>query len=376
MHLVVHHVAQLDHVDHADRGGLVEALARLSVVEVGHAEARHVGLLGVAADLVEAGPVENRRGELHAQLLAGPSEDRLVNLAEVHPRRHAQRVEHDVDRGSVLEERHVLLADDPGHDALVSVATGHLVPHLQLALVGDEDLGQLHDARGELVPDGHLELLPLEGAEQVVVLQVVVVDHTLDQGVVALVAGPAVGVDDAEVQRLKGTLRELHALLDLHLLVVVLHALGGLAADDLHQLLHEGLPQCGGLLVEFSVDGLEDGLVRRLGLAVLDHAGEEHLVDDDPVGTRSELQGGVLHVSSLVTEDGAKQLLLRARVALALRRDLSDEDVPGADVGTDADQAVFVEVLGGLLAHVRDVRGQFLLAALGVADLEAVLGHV
>ena len=114
-------------------------------------------------------------------------------------------------------------------------------------------------------------------------------DHTLDQGVVALVAGPAVGVDDAEVERLKGTLRELHALLDLHLLVVVLHTLGGLAANDFHQLLHEGLAQCGGLLVEFSVDGLEDGLVRCLGLAVLDHAGEEHLVDDDPVGARSEL---------------------------------------------------------------------------------------
>ena len=45
-------------------------------------------------------------------------------------------------------------------------------------------------------------------------------------------------------------------------------------------------------------------------------------------------------------------------------------------MGTDADQAVLVEVLGGLLAHVRDVRGQLLLAALGVADLEAVLGHV
>ena len=256
------------------------------------------------------------------------------------------------------------------------MTTGHLVPHLELALVGDENLGQFDDARGQLVTDGHLELLPLEGAEQVVVLQVVVVNHALDEGVVALIPGPTVGVDDAEVERLKGTLRELHTLLDLHLLVVVLHALGGLAADDLHQLLHEGLAQCCSFLVEFSVNGLEDGLVGRLGLAVLDHAGEQHLVDDDSAGARSEFERCVLDVSGLVTEDGAEELLLRAGIALPFRRDLADEDVPGTHVGTDADQAVLVEILGGLLADVRDVRGQLLLAALGVADLEAVLGHV
>ena len=38
-----------------------------------------------------------------------PAEVRLEDLADVHPARHAERVEHDVDGRAVLEERHVLL---------------------------------------------------------------------------------------------------------------------------------------------------------------------------------------------------------------------------------------------------------------------------
>src|SRR3712207_8643739 len=42
----------------------------------------------------------------------GPAEMRLEDLTDVHPARDAQRVQHDVDRTAVLEERHVLLRND------------------------------------------------------------------------------------------------------------------------------------------------------------------------------------------------------------------------------------------------------------------------
>ena len=55
------------------------------------------------------GAVEHRRDRLEAQLAAGPAQVRLENLADVHTAGHAQRVEQDVHRRAVVQERHVLL---------------------------------------------------------------------------------------------------------------------------------------------------------------------------------------------------------------------------------------------------------------------------
>ena len=48
--------------------------------------------------------------DLLAEAARGPAEVGFEDLPDVHAARHAQRVEHDVDRGPVLEERHVLVA--------------------------------------------------------------------------------------------------------------------------------------------------------------------------------------------------------------------------------------------------------------------------
>ena len=80
-----------------------------------------------------------------------PAEVRLEDLADVHPARHAERVEHDVDRAAVLEERHVLLGDDLRDDALVAVAAGELVALGDLALLRDVDADELVDARRQVV---------------------------------------------------------------------------------------------------------------------------------------------------------------------------------------------------------------------------------
>ena len=89
--------------------------------------------------------------DLLAHAGAGPAQMGLEDLPDVHARRHAQRVQHDVDMRAVLEERHVLDRNDARHDTLVAMAAGHLVARLDLALHGDEDLDHLHDARRQFV---------------------------------------------------------------------------------------------------------------------------------------------------------------------------------------------------------------------------------
>ena len=60
-------------------------------------------------------------------------------------------------------------------------------------------------------------------------------------------------------------------------------------------------------------------------------------------------------------------------LGLALRGDLTDEDVAGTDVGTDADDATLVEVAQDVLGDVRDLTGDLLGAQLGVAGVDLVL---
>ena len=84
---------------------------------------------------------------------------------------------------------------------------------------------------------------------------------------------------------------------------------------------------------------------------------------------RRHAQRGVLHVSGLLTEDGAQQALLRSKVGLALGGNLTHEDVAGLHLGTDAHHAVRSEVLEGIIAHVRDIAGDFLRPELGIASL-------
>src|SRR5262245_35674028 len=86
-----------------------------------------------------------------AQTAAGPTQVRLEDLPDVHAARHAQRVEHDIHVGAVLQVGHVLDRHDLRHHTLVAVASGHLVARLNLALHGDEDLDHLHDAGRQLI---------------------------------------------------------------------------------------------------------------------------------------------------------------------------------------------------------------------------------
>ena len=128
------------------------------------------------------------------------------------------------------------------------------------------------------------------------------------------------------------------------------------------------------LLVAVPLDADDRGRLDLQGAGVLLDAlaGEDLGAHHHTLHAGRHAERGVLHVPSLLAEDGAKQLLFRGELRLALRGDLADQDVARLDVGADADDARLVEVLQSLIANVGDVTGDLLLAELRVArsDLE------
>ena len=85
------------------------------------------------------------------------------------------------------------------------------------------------------------------------------------------------------------------------------------------------------------------------------------------------LQRGIADLSCLLAEDGAQQALLCGKLGLALGGDLADQIVAGGDLSADADDAVLVQILQGVLADVGDIPGDLFRAQLGVTGLGLVL---
>ena len=82
---------------------------------------------------------QSRRGshDLDAACLGSVAQVDFQHLTDVHTGRHAQRVQHDVQRGAVGQVGHVLLRQNAGNDTLVAVTACHLIANADLALLGD-----------------------------------------------------------------------------------------------------------------------------------------------------------------------------------------------------------------------------------------------
>ena len=115
---------------------------------------------------VSAGTVEHRRDRAEAELRAGPAQVRLQNLTDVHAARHAQRIEHDLHRRAVFQERHVFDRQNLRDHALVTVAAGHLVADRDHPLRGDVHLHHLQHAAAKLVAALHRVELAVAGVDR------------------------------------------------------------------------------------------------------------------------------------------------------------------------------------------------------------------
>src|SRR2546427_2193408 len=149
--LVLDQVSQLEHVDLADGDRLVELVARAPVAQPDLAIHRQAGLLQLFDDRRHRSAVEDRGRDFDSEGRSDPTQVGLEDLAQVHPARHAERVEHDVDGRAVRHVGHVFGRHDPADDALIAVPSGHLVAGRDLPLLGDVDTDHLVDARAELV---------------------------------------------------------------------------------------------------------------------------------------------------------------------------------------------------------------------------------
>ena len=253
------------------------------------------------------------------------------------------------------------------------MATSHLIADAHLTLLGHINLRHLDNARGQLVTDGDGKLATLElGIEELILLDEVD-DQLGDEPVDVSIAGPADELYACVFEAVEVGLGELRTLGNHLGTLVILHALRREVLGELEELVDEDCLQVVDLHVEFLVDLRQTLLVAQLLLTGLDGAGEQLLVDDRTGQGGRCLQGSILHVAGLVAEDGAKQLLLGRGIALALRGDLTDEDITGQHLSTDANDTVLVEVLGGFLAHVGDVGRQLFDTTLGLANLEGKL---
>src|SRR4051812_18971066 len=340
---------------------VVHALHELLEVLVGF-----VGFDDALADLVGAPPGFESARELAAELASTPTEVRLEDLTDVHAARNAERVQHDVHRSAVFEVRHVLLRQDPAHDTLVAVTTGHLVADLELATDGDVDLHHLDHAGRELVA-------PAQALDLVAEVLLAFAHHRLEIGEQLLhLIRAGLDRDFSPVparDRLEFRLVELDAFVQEHLALVIDElARGLLAAEHVTELAVEGVAQDLRLLVarafEAGALGVLDG--PRALVLLRAFAREDAGVDHDAADARRHLERAVAHVAGLFAEDRAEQLLLGRELALTLRSDLADEDVARLHLGADAHDARVVEVLQGLLADVGDVFGDFFLAELRV----------
>ncbi len=83
-------------------------------------------------------------------------------------------------------------------------------------------------------------------------------------------------------------------------------------------------------------------------------------------------QRGITDFAGLFTKDGAQQALLSGQLGLALRGDLADQDIAGANLGAHADDTALVQILQGILAHVGNVTGDLFRSQLGIAGFDLI----
>ena len=86
-----------------------------------------------------------------------------------------------------------------------------------------------------------------------------------------------------------------------------------------------------------------------------------------------QLEGRIPYFLGLLAEDGAEHPCFRCEVCLALRGQLSDEDVVRLDLGSDPYDTIFIQLLEHIAREVRDVSCDLFRSELGVSCLALVL---
>ena len=262
----------------------------------------------------------DRLPDLEPEAGAGPAEMGLQNLADVHAARHAERIEHDVDRlpsarngmsstGTIFDTTPLL----PWRPAILS-------PGWILRFTATKTLTIFITPGGNSSPRCSFSTLSRKRCSKQLLQLVVLLADRLD-------LGHQLVVGRGELPPLRARIFVQHRPGDLGILLEALRTRDALAAFQ----------QFGQTAVDVAV---EDRLfvVAVLGetfdflaldgeraLVLLDAVPVEHAhFDDGALHARRHAQRGVAHVGGLFAEDGAQQLFFRRHRAFALGRDLAD----------------------------------------------------
>ena len=87
-------------------------------------------------------------------------------------------------------------------------------------------------------------------------------------------------------------------------------------------------------------------------------------------------QGSISNLTSLLTKDGTEQALLGGQLGLTLGRDLTHQDITGADLGTLLDDTVGIQILECVVTDVGNLAGNLFRPKLGITGFVGVLFNV
>ena len=127
MNFIVNQMVQLQiiHITHRHRA--VKRLAGAAVIKDSFRVLTHTGLGQDCRNIIIIRAVKNRCSHMQTQPFGGHAQVGFQNLADVHTGRYAQRVQHNLHRRAVRQERHILLRQNPGNNTFVTVTTSHFI---------------------------------------------------------------------------------------------------------------------------------------------------------------------------------------------------------------------------------------------------------
>ena len=97
-----------------------------------------------------------------AQALGRPPQVSFQYLADVHPGRHAQGVQYNINRRPVLQVRHVLDGYDGGNHAFIAMSPSHFVTRLDMPFHRQINLDYFQYPGSKIVPGSQFVPLVLE----------------------------------------------------------------------------------------------------------------------------------------------------------------------------------------------------------------------
>ena len=169
-------MTEFDHIDDTNSCRLIEPVTCTTVSKHCLAISWHPCFVGIIAYFIDIGTVKNRSTELKAKFRTCPAEHCFINLTKVHTGRHSKRVEDNIHRCTITQERHILFSYNLGNNTFITMSSGHFVAHSDFSLLGNVNFCKLHNAIRKFVTDFDFVESPLAFCRFFLICNTVIVD--------------------------------------------------------------------------------------------------------------------------------------------------------------------------------------------------------